>query len=160
MIILYEFLFFCVLFFFMVLYMMKDPIKTLYNYPPKIQERVKSLDMYKDKIPTMKNMFLMKSIACIVWLIVIVLVLRYINGCDTFLSAFSTGLLLWTLVNVFDALVMDIGWFCHSKRVILPGTEDMKEYKDYWFHIKESLKGELIGIVVCALAGIIIHVLF
>ena len=33
----------CLLFTGLVTMMAKDPIKTLYNYPPKIQERVKSL---------------------------------------------------------------------------------------------------------------------
>jgi hypothetical protein len=32
----------------MVYIMSRKPIKTLYNYPPKIQERVKELDEYKD----------------------------------------------------------------------------------------------------------------
>ena len=41
----------CIMFSVMVLIMAKEPIKTLYNYPPRIQERVKSLEMYKDKIP-------------------------------------------------------------------------------------------------------------
>jgi len=35
--------------------MSREPIKTLYNYPPKIQERVKSLEEYKNKIPTKEN---------------------------------------------------------------------------------------------------------
>lgn len=43
--------------------MSKDPIKTLYNYPPKIQERVKSLKEYKDKIPTTSNKILAKTTA-------------------------------------------------------------------------------------------------
>ncbi|MBR6426964.1 MAG: hypothetical protein IKS28_03970 [Clostridia bacterium] len=29
----------------------RNPIKELYNYPPAIQERVKSLAEYKDQIP-------------------------------------------------------------------------------------------------------------
>ena len=42
----------CLIFTLLVWFMSKDPIKSLYNYPPKIQERVKSLEEYKDKIPT------------------------------------------------------------------------------------------------------------
>lgn len=42
----------CLIFTIMVYIMSREPIKTLYNYPPKIQERVKSLKEYKDKIPT------------------------------------------------------------------------------------------------------------
>ena len=51
MIILIEALVFCIVFTLMILILSKDPIKTLYNYPPKIQERVKSLDEYKGQIP-------------------------------------------------------------------------------------------------------------
>ncbi len=31
------------------------------------------------------------------------------------------------------------------------------EYHDYWFHIKESLKGEMIALVVCAIVGLLIQ---
>lgn len=157
MILLIEVLVLCLMFTGMVFIMLKDPIKTVYNYPPKIQERVKSLDMYKGKIPRTKNMLVTKAIASFVMLIIIALVLRYVNGCTSFLGAFGTGYLLWTIVNIYDALVIDCLWFCHSKKCILPGTEDMvKEYKDYFFHIKESLIGEVIGIVVCALAALVV----
>ena len=53
----------------MVYIMSRDPIKTVYNYPPKIQERVKSLKEYKNKIPTEKNKILTKVIASIIFLI-------------------------------------------------------------------------------------------
>ena len=55
MILIIESIALCILFTIMVYIMSRNPIKTLYNYPPKIQERVKTLDEYKDKI---KNGFL------------------------------------------------------------------------------------------------------
>lgn len=55
MILVVEIIVVCVLFTIMVYIMSREPIKILYNYQPKIQERVKSLDEYKDKIPTQKN---------------------------------------------------------------------------------------------------------
>lgn len=55
MIFVIEVIILCAVFTFLVMMMAKEPIKTLYNYPPKIQERVKSLEQYKDKIPTQKN---------------------------------------------------------------------------------------------------------
>ena len=45
----------CLAFTLMVYVMSREPIKTLYNYPPKIQERVKALEEYKDQIPTQEN---------------------------------------------------------------------------------------------------------
>ena len=158
MIILVESIILCILFTIMVYLMSKDPIKTLYNYPPKIQERVKSLKEYKNQIPTTKNKISAKLLASILIIIIISLILRFINGYTTFIEGFGYGFLLWTIVNVYDALIIDICWFCRNPRFIFKGTEDMtKEYHNYWFHIKESLKGELIALIVCAIVGLIIE---
>ena len=67
MIILIESVILCVAFTIMVFIMSRKPIKTLYNYPPKIQERVKSLDEYKDSIPTKKNKIAAKLIASVLF---------------------------------------------------------------------------------------------
>ena len=158
MIILIEALVFCIVFTLMILILSKDPIKTLYNYPPKIQERVKSLDEYKDKIPTQENKVAAKLIASVIFLAIICVILRYINGYTTFLESFGYGFLLWTIVNLYDAIVLDIIWFCHDKYFVFKGTEDMTdEYHNYWFHIKGFFIGEGLALIICALAGIIIH---
>ncbi|MBD5119315.1 MAG: hypothetical protein HDT37_09475 [Clostridiales bacterium] len=49
--------------------------------------------------------------------------------------------------------MIDCLWVCHGRRIRIPGTEGMKEYQDYWFHIKGSLKGQIIGLPVALLAG-------
>ena len=158
MIIFIESLVLCSLFTLMVYIMSRDPIKTLYNYPPKIQERVKSLEEYKDKIPTKENKLTAKICASIIFLIIICIVLRYINGYTTFIRSFGYGFLLWTIVNLYDAIILDIIWFCHDKHFVIKGTEDMKnEYHNYWFHIKGFFIGELLALIICAISGIIIH---
>jgi len=148
----------CVLFTIMVYIMSREPIKTLYNYPPKIQERVKSLKEYKDKIPTQENKIFDKSLASILIIIIISLILRYINGYTTFIEGFGYGFLLWTIVNIYDVVVMDIIWFCHDPYFVFKGTEDMvDEYHNYWFHIKGSLIGEVLALVICAIVGLVIQ---
>lgn len=142
----------------MVYIMSRNPIKTLYNYPPKIQERVKTLDEYKDKIPTQKNKVFAKSVASILIIAIISLILRYVNGYRTFIEGFGYGFLLWTIVNIYDAVVMDIIWFCHDPYFVFKGTEDMvDEYHNYWFHIKGSLIGEVLALVICAIVGLVIQ---
>ena len=158
MIIVIESIILCLLFTLMVYAMSRDPIKTLYNYPPKIQERVKSLDEFEDKIPTQENKVVAKVLASIIFLIIICFILRYINGYTTFIESFKYGFLLWTIVNLYDAIVLDVIWFCHDKHFVFKGTEDMvEEYKNYWFHIKGFLIGELLALFICTLAGIIIQ---
>lgn len=142
----------------MVYLMSREPIKILYNYPPKIQNRVKSLEEYKDQIPTKKNKLAAKLCACIMFVIVLSLILRYINGYTTFMKAFGYGFLIWTIVNLWDAIVLDIIWFCHDPRYVLKGTEDMvSDYHDYWFHIKGFFIGEALALVICALAGLVVQ---
>ena len=158
MIITIEILVLIVLFTFMISIMSKNPIATLYNYPPKIQERVKELEEYKDKIPTTVNKIIAKSIFTIMIVLIISLILRYFNGYTTFIEGFGYSLLMWTIINIYDAIVIDILWFCHNPKFVFKGTEDMvEEYHNYWFHIKESFKGEVIGSVVCILIGLVIQ---
>ena len=158
MILIIESIALCTLFTIMVYIMSRNPIKTLYNYPPKIQERVKTLDEYKDKIPTQKNKVFAKSVASILIIAIISLILRYVNGYRTFIEGFGYGFLLWTIVNIYDAVVMDIIWFCHDPYFVFKGTEDMvDEYHNYWFHIKGSLIGEVLALVICAIVGLVIQ---
>ena len=150
----------CALFTLMVYIMSRNPIKTLYNYPPKIQERVMSLDDYKNQIPTQKNKAVAKVGASLLFVVIFALILRFINGYTTFLQAFGYGFLLWTIVNAYDAIVLDIIWFCHDPQFVFKGTEDMvDEYHNYWFHIKGFFIGEGLAIVVCALAALLVSVM-
>ena len=148
----------CLIFTIMVYIMSREPIKTLYNYPPKIQERVKTLDEYKDKIPTQENKIVAKIFASILFLIILCVLLRYVNGYTTFIESFGYGFLLWTIVNLWDVIVLDIIWFCHDKQFVFKKTEDMAdEYHNYWFHIKGFFIGEALALIICSLAGLIIH---
>ena len=158
MIIVLESIVLCIVFSIMVYIMSREPIKTLYNYPPKIQERVKSLEEYKGKIPTQENKISAKILACLIFIAILCVVLRYINGYTNFIESFGYGFILWTIVNLWDVIVLDIIWFCHDRKFIFKGTEDMiNEYHNYWFHIKGFFIGELLALIVCTIAGLIIH---
>ena len=65
--------------------------------------------------------------------------------------------MLFFVVNIYDMVVLDWGIFCHSKKLRIPGTEDMdKDYTDYLFHVKGAIKGTVLGIIVAILSGVII----
>ena len=148
----------CAVFTLMVYLMSRDPIKTIYNYPPNIQARVRSLEEYRDKIPTQKEKKAVKLVACVLFVVILSLVLRYVNGYTTFLKAFGYGFLLWTIVNLWDMLVLDILWFCHDPHFVIKGTEDMvKDYHDYGFHIRGFFIGEGLALAVCAAAGLVVQ---
>ncbi len=150
----------CALFTLPILAMSKDPLKTLYNYPPKIQQRVKSLPEYDGRVPTRKKKIAVKLTACLLFIMILSLVLRYINKCVSFPQAFLTGFLLWTAVNLFDLVVLDILWFCHDPRFVLPGTEDMvSDYHDYGFHLRGFFIGEGLALAVCCAAALVVRYL-
>ncbi len=158
MILMIESVVLCLLFTLMVYGLSREPIKQLYNYPPKIQERVRSLPAYAGKIPTQKNKLAAKLTASLLFVVVLSLILRFVNGCTSFLQAFGTGFLLWTVVNLWDAIVLDILWFCHDPHFVLKGTEDMiSDYHDYWFHIKGFFIGEILACAVCAAAAAVVQ---
>ncbi len=149
-----------IIFTIMVYKMSKNPIKELYNYPPKIQERVKSLEQYKNNIPTQKKKISVKIFAALIIIIIISIIMRYINNYNTIIDGFKYSFIIWSIINCYDAIILDCIWFCHSKRFIIKGTEDMvDEYHNYWFHIKGSIIGEIIGLFVCLIVGIIVSLL-
>lgn len=148
----------CFIFTVMVYLMSRDPVKTLYNYPPGIQKRVRELDEYKDSIPAEENKVLAKTGASVLFVIVLSLVLKYLNGCTSFRDAFLYGFLLWTIVNAYDLLVLDIIWFCHDPHFVFKGTEDMTDdYHDYMFHLKGFFMGEAIALPVCILSALVVQ---
>ena len=147
----------CIAFTLMVYAMSRDPIKTIYNYPPRIQERVLSLKEYEGMVPTNKEKLSTKLLASLFFVIVLSLILRFVNRCTGFLDAFMTGFGLWTIVNRYDAIVLDIIWFCHDPHFVIKGTEDMvSDYHDYMFHIKGFFIGESIALAVCTISALIV----
>ncbi|MBR2780694.1 MAG: hypothetical protein IKD81_04695 [Eubacteriaceae bacterium] len=148
----------CAAFTVMVYVMARDPIKTLYNYPPAIQERVKRLERYRGMIPTQKNKLTAKVGASLLFVIVLSLILRYANGCASFGEAFGEGMILWSAVNLWDLIVLDIVWFCHDPRFVLEGTEDMTDaYHDYMFHFRGFCIGEALAVAVCAVSAAVVQ---
>ena len=97
-----------------------------------------------------------KGVAIIVLVLVAALVMIKVNRAQSFIQGSGYTYIIWLAIAWFDALVLDCGWFCHSKRVRIPGTEDMKEYHDYLFHIEQSCIGSLLGLPACLLVGLVV----
>lgn len=134
------------------LYGLRNPLSMIDDYPPAIQARVRELGLIPAEQP--QKRIAAKLVFCLIAAAALAVILRVFNGADTFLSGFVNSFLLWLVVDWYDALIIDCLWFCHSKRCVIPGTEDMTAaYHDYGFHIRESVKGMLIGLPVCLLMG-------
>lgn len=154
----------CVIFTIMILSRMKKPLITIiYSYPPAIVDRVIELGSIQDndrKSSNTKKALKKKWPAIIVFGILLGALVFFVNDAHSFTTGFLTSYSLWLVVDWYDALILDIVWFCHSKSVRIPGTEDMlKAYHDYWFHIKGSLLGMLLGLPACLIAGLFCQML-
>lgn len=119
----------CVLFTAVILSKIKKPLSTIpYSYPPRIVDRVIELGLVEDKdrkTPSQVKAIKKKWPAIVLFGIIIGLFVWLVNGADTFGKGFLAGYGLWLVVDWYDALILDIGWFCHSKKVIIAGTEEI-----------------------------------
>ena len=147
----------CANFTLFVFLLSRNPIKSIYNYPPAIVARCEQLGLVNaGNKPGGAAFYAKKIFALLLFGVLLGLLVRYANGCTTFWRGALTAYALWVAVNWFDALVLDCLWFCHDKRFIIPGTEDMTAaYHDYGFHIKGALIGMLLGLPSALIAGLV-----
>lgn len=138
----------------------KNPIGAIHDYPPAIAEKAIALGLTTEKHKrSSKGVIIVKSLVALVIAFLLAFIVKNVNHAETFWQGTLISYRLWLVVNWYDALILDCVWFCHSKKIIIPGTEGMKEYKDYWFHIKAGFLGTLIGIPVAIIVGIIVAIL-
>ena len=139
----------------------KDPMTWISDYPPAIQQRARRLGLIPAEQKGMPPAVIArKTIAALFMAVLLALILIFVNGARSFGEGFLLSYGLWLVVDWYDALVIDCLWFCHSRRAVLPGTEDMvKDYHDYGFHCKMSAFGMVLGLPVALLAGLAVQLL-
>lgn len=133
---------------------LKDPLAGVHNWPPAIQQRARELGLIQtEQMAGSKKVYAKKLAAALAIAAGFAAVIYFANGARSFAGGLGYSYLIWTVINWYDAFIIDCLWVCHDRRVRIPGTEDMKEYQDYWFHIKSSFRGQLIGLPVALLVG-------
>ena len=139
----------------------RNPVDTVYDMPQPIIDRCLELGLIDEtKRHDSRETKIKKLTAALLIAVVLALVMYFVNGAKTFLQAFLVSYIIWLVIDWYDCLVIDWIWVCHSKKIIIPGTEDLVEsYKDYKFHAIGSMKGMVIGLPVCALVGILVQLI-
>lgn len=133
----------------------KNPMNQIMSYPVKIRKRVESLPKYQKNINKAEKKHIFRKIIAGILLIIILGIIAYYSGAKTFFEVFKHSFILFTVVNLYDLIILDILLFCHSKKSIIPGTEDMiEEYKSPKHHIKGFFKGLALGFVISFLSAI------
>lgn len=138
----------------------KNPLSQITSYPPAIRGRVASLPQYKDILTATKKKNVVRKMTGTLIAVILLAFLAFFSGKTSFIPAFVHVFVLFFAVNLYDLIVCDLIIFPNSKKVVVPGTEDMAaEYKNPAHHIKGALKGILIGVVAAALAGGIVEII-
>lgn len=132
----------------------------LSEYSPEVQKRF--LQMHPDYVPkeaapVSAGLIVSKVGMCFVFLAILSTMVFY-AGADSFLKGFLYSYLIWSVVNIYDVVILDLGVFMHWRKVRLPGTEEMDEaYRsNVWPSVKGGLYGILIGLPVCLLCGAVV----
>ena len=143
-----------------VTFTVKDPLTSIGDYPHAIRKKCIELGLTTERKQRFTRADLIrKGIAAIAFVLIFAMVLIHFNGADTFEQGFIESYLIWLIIDWYDALILDCIWFCHSRKVRILGTEEMKEYKDYRFHIKQSCIGMLLGLPACFAVGLLTAIL-
>lgn len=138
---------------------LKNPLASVGDYPPSIREKCIEMGLIeKRKRRFTKKDIIRKVSALLIFVIVFAFILKHFNSADTLWEGFRDSYLIWLIIDWYDAFILDCIWFCHSKKVRIPGTEDMEEYKDYLFRLKQSFIGMLLGLPACFMVGMIIAI--
>lgn len=133
--------------------LIKNPVWWIHDYPADIQE-----EYFKthERIPSAffsKTVLLKKGFA-IVLVIAIFMLLIWLSGAYSFLSAFAVSYGIWTFINWYDCFILDWVFFANLKSIRLPGTEHMdKTYHQKKYHFIRALWGMLIGLIPCLAAS-------
>ena len=125
-----------------------NPRIWLQDYPPDIQNQV------PPKTEREKRLSLIFGIPFLILLVAVpfasTLTLKIQNG-DTvsFLQLFLNAFGVAFTFNLVDLLLLDWFMFCTitPKFIIIPGTEGMEGYKDYFYHFKASIMGTILSVV-------------
>ena len=140
--------------------LLKDPLSSIGDYPPAICQRCIALKLTGERTGRFSKKDIVKKIAAvIVMALVPAFIMVKVNKADTFIDGALYSYILWLSITWYDAIVLDCIFFCHSEKVKIPGTEDMPEYKDYLFHIKQSCIGSLLGVPVCLAVGLFVSLI-
>lgn len=120
------------------------------SYPPKVRERLREMGVIpkEQKTRFSKKEIIRKVVGVFIFSIIIAFIMIFVNGQREFLGSFLSVLAISLSITWYDAIVMDCMIFCHDKSKIIEGTEDLtEEYHNYLFHIKQSLIGTVISVI-------------
>lgn len=128
------------------------------DYPPVVTSKLRALGLIAQKPPAKKKDILRKLVALLVYAMLFALLLRYVNGLETFRSGTLTAYGIWLVVDWWDFLVVDILLAPFNRFYKLSGVRAF-DPSAVWFHCKGSLRGMLLGLLFAPIVGLLVTIL-
>ena len=128
------------------------------DYPSVVTDKLRELGLIAEKPPARKKDIIRKLTAMIVFALLFALLMRYVNGIDTFGEAALTVYGLWLVVDWYDFLVMDI-LLAPFDRFYQKSGVSAFDKSAVWFHFQGSLRGMALGVICAVLVGLLVPVL-
>ncbi|MGC9358169.1 MAG: nitroreductase, partial [Anaerolineae bacterium] len=125
-----------------------NPRLMLQDYPEEFQNQIPpKTDKEKRQSLIVGIPFLLLLVA--VPFISTLMLKRQGGGAVSFLPLFLNAFGVVFIFNLVDLLLLDWLVFCYITPdfLVIPGTEGMREYKDYGYHFRGFLTGTLLSVV-------------
>ena len=128
------------------------------DYPPVVTDKLRMLGLIAEKAPARKKDIIRKLAALTVYAMLFALLVRYVNGADTFMEGVLVSYGLWLVVDWYDFLVVDILLAPFDRFYKMSGVSAYD--KDaVAFHFKGSVRGMILGILCALIVGLIVPIL-
>lgn len=134
-----------------------NPRMWLQDYPPDIQDKVPPKTEREKRQSLIIGIPFLLVLAAVPFISTLTLN-RQSGGGASFLQLFVNASGVVFVFNLVDLLLLDWLMFCTitPKFLVIPGTEGMEGYKDYYYHFKASLTGTVLSVVAgLVMAGIV-----
>ena len=128
------------------------------DYPPVVTEKLRALGLIAEKPPARKKDIVRKLTAMAVYAMLFALLMRYVNGIETFWEAALTVYGLWLVVDWSDFFVVDILLAPFDKFYQKSGVSAF-DRSAVWFHFKGSLRGMALGVICAVLVGALVSLM-
>lgn len=156
MVFLMECLVACIIFTLMIrLATWKQQVAFTNDYPPVVTDKLRDKGLIAQKPPARRSDSIRKAVAMVVYALLFAMVLRYVNGLDSFLPAALTAYGLWLVVDWYDFVVMDVLLAPFDKFYRLSGVSAF-EPSAVKFHFIHSVYGMVLGLPVAVVAGLLV----
>ena len=132
-------------------------MKSFHSYPEAIQEKIRVNDKLSGMIPK-KSSYMASFVSNYVLFTVVFSIVGLLLRIDGFWNNLWYFLIMGIGLNLFDLLVIDILWWCNTKRIRFEELDaDAEEYKNPKKHFMAFLRGVPVFICVAVTVSILMN---